>query len=75
VNPVGVPGGLRADVDAPAAVEPVDGAGDVLAEAAALDAADDGAVVPGVDPDVVGVLDAVASLPSAKPALRGDDEL
>jgi hypothetical protein len=75
VKPVGVPGAFWLDVDPAAEVEPVDGGGEVSAEGATLDAADDGAVVLGVDADVVGVLDVVASLPAVTPALRGDDEL
>ena len=74
MNPVGVPGAFFDDEPA-AAVEPVDGGAEVLAEGAELAGMDDGAAELGVDADDVGVLDEVASLPPVTPALRGDEEL
>ena len=75
MKPVGVPGAFCVDVDPAAEVEPVDAVGLVGAVGAALDDAVDGVDDPGVDADVVGVLDVVASLAPVTPALRGDDEL
>ena len=75
MKPVGVPGAFCVDVDPAADVEPVDAVAAVDAVGVALDGAVDGVDDPGVDADVVGVLDVVASLAPVTPALRGDDEL
>ena len=76
MKPVGLPGAFWLDVDPAAEVEPVEAVAAVDAVGAALDgAAVEGAAEPGVEPEAVGVLDVVASLPPVTPALRGDDEL
>ena len=75
MKPVGVPGGFCADVDAAPVFEPVDAVAAVVATGDALGGADDGEVDPGVDANVVGVLEPVASFAPVTPALRGDDEL
>ena len=75
MKPVGVPGGFCADVFAAPEVEPVDAVGAVVAWGDVFGGAADGEVEPCVEADVVGVLDAVASLVPVTPALRGDDEL
>ena len=76
MKPAGVPGAFCADVDPAPEVEPVVAVAETEAAGARLAAAlDVGAVVPDADAGVVVVLDAVAWLVPATPALRGEDEL
>jgi len=75
VKPVGVPGGFWVVVVPARVVEPVDGGAEVTAAGARLAEVDVGALPPGFEAVVVGVLDDAAALLPVTPALRGDDEL
>jgi hypothetical protein len=73
VKPVGFPGGFCVDVEPPPVLVPVDAV--AVAAGVVLAGAVERAPEAGVDADVAGAFDAVASLVPVTPALRGDDEL